>query len=341
MKVEIRTDPGITSQDASTVEPGDAMPLHEWTDPGDKDRLTVAVMDTGIHPASVENHHWFNGASLVESFDASQTAGHDAVGHGTGVASIYARYGGPVDLISVRIFGKEGRTGFETIRRGYQWLIDNSDKYDVVNLSWGAAQDVPAIDRLHRQLLGEDVIDVVAAGNTGSESGSPSTTPGAFSAGAVTTDGKITRFSSADPNQDNPDVMAAGKNVKMARAPGTSMGKVLSDQFVKASGTSFSAPITGAAALEALRAGTAAVDKSFEANAKDIPETRRDGAGILKLSSALEKDSAPTANATAWNFNGSDMLFLDAVDWLPSVDEGKAKKVEETADHVTIRVHKR
>jgi subtilisin family serine protease len=183
------------------------------------------------------------------------------------------------------------------------------------------------------------VIDVVAAGNSGSEGGSPSTTPGAFSAGAVSIDGEVTRFSSYDPNQDNPDVMGVGKNVKMARANGTSMGKVLSDDFVKSSGTSFSSPCVGAAIVEALRAGKSQVVRSFERAAKNLPG-RRDGAGVMKLAPAIEDPGQDSTEATAWNFNGSDMLFLEDVNWLPSVDDVRAEKVEETADHITIRLQK-
>jgi hypothetical protein len=34
------------------------------------------------------------------------------------------------------------------------------------------------------------------------------------------------------------------------------------------------------------------------------------------------------------------MLFLEDVNWLPSVDDVRAEKVEETADHITIRLQK-
>lgn len=367
---ELRTDPHVTTQDSASGTPQDAHDLHAWPDapPEVDEPITVAVMDSGIHANAAEDHPWFHHADVTERYDAvGSMPGADKVGHGTGVASIIARnaattvanetdLAAPVEFYDVRIFGEEGRTGRDVIRDAYEWLIDHADEIDIVNMSWGAQSDVPEINQLHEKLVNKGVHDVVAAGNTGGEGGSPSTSKKAFSAGAVDADGDLTRFTSRDPNQDNPDVAALGKNVKMARAPGTAMGRPLDDEYVKASGTSFAAPYTTAGYVLALFKQQQSWDADFERHAKDIPGTKADGEGLLKVRPAIPREdtdggdapeespdspaepSYPKADASVWSFLGSDTMFLSA-DWLPD-GSTTVEKVEESKDAVTLRVKK-
>lgn len=287
----IRPDPTLTTYDGTRADPEDAQKLHEWPDSlADPDEpVTVAIMDSGIHE-ELDDHPWFVNASVAERKDVvGNDPGADEVGHGSGCASIYARNTPAVEFYDVRIFGNRGRTSFKTIEKAYHYLIDHADEIDVVNMSWGARRDVPRVNNLHEKLIDAGVHDVVAAGNTGGDGGSPATSPSAFSAGAVDKHGNLTRFSSSDPEKDNPDVAALGKDVVMARAPGTSMGRPIDDQFTKASGTSFSAPYTGAAYVNALYTRRGSWDQPFEKHAANIPDTPRDGEGVLKLAPALEE----------------------------------------------------
>jgi subtilisin family serine protease len=219
-------------------------------------------------------------------------------------------------------------------------MIERADEIDLVNMSWGAAGHVPQLNQLHDRLLQAGIVDVVAAGNDAEDGGSPATSDGAFSVGAVDREGNVTRFSSSDQVHDNPDVMAVGKDIRVARAPGTSMGRVLSDDYVKASGTSFSAPLLGSAMLEALRMSKKRMDHAFEKYAPDIPGTPRDGGGLLKVQPVLKhtENAKQVVEAALWNFNGHDMMYLDA-EWLPEGDT-KVEKTEETADSITLRVYK-
>lgn len=175
--------------------------------------------------------------------------------------------------------------------------------------------------------------------NSGSDGGSPATASKAFSAGAVDEDGKPVRFSSFDPDQGNPDVAAVGKNVVMARAPGTSMGVPINDSFTKASGTSFSAPYTAAAYVNGIYKKRQSWDEAFKRASEDIPGTKKDGAGLLKLKPALESDDKKrVVDASAWNFKGNDTVWINA-DWL-SEKATSAEKLDETKDHVDIRFKK-
>jgi len=309
-----RRDPSLTTASASEVAtPTDIGALHDWPDPPPRENLsdepiTVGLMDSGISREALETHAWFEGAEFAGRRDFTGRGVGDEVGHGTGVASLISRLGGPVRFWDLRIFGASGATGLETIQRAYQFLISRAESVDVANFSWGATSNVMHVNRLHEALIAEGVVDVVSAGNTGSDGGSPATTVGAFSAGAVGEEGTPLRFSSFDPDKGYPDVAAVGENVKMAAAPNAQMGQDLSGPYVKESGTSFSAPITTAAYCHLLRnretgedapsGGEPAEspesdwDERLREAAPDIEGTARDGAGLLIVAPLLPEDPA-------------------------------------------------
>lgn len=291
LSYEIRTDDKITAAGHDRmITPQEAREIHDWKlVPQLGDTITVAVMDSGIDEEVVSNHPWFDEAVLTKQYDATgQGTGEDAVGHGTGCASIIANAVSKVELYDVRIFGRSGASqGFRPIKDAYRWLIDHADEIDIVNMSWGSQKDVPQINALHEKLLSRGVVDVVAAGNTGGDGGSPATAERAFSAGAIDENKSPTRFSSFDPEKGNPDVAAVGQNVKMARANGTAMGTPLSDRYVKSSGTSFAAPYVTAAYVNAMYRERRDYDRTFMNTARDIPGTPKDGGGILLLDQAL------------------------------------------------------
>lgn len=343
--VEVRTDHCLTTAGENVATPADARRLHAWPEEvADRDApIRWAVMDSGIHEDLVDSHPWFSGATVGRRYDATGAGtGGDRVGHGSGVASIIARNTPAVELWSLRIFDECGRTDLAVIEEAYEWLVDNAEDLHGANMSWGAQANVPEINALHEELVANGVNDVVAAGNTGTDGGSPATSYKAFSVGAVDEDGSLTRFTSRDPDRDNPDVAAVGKNVKMARAPDTSMGTPLNDRFVKASGTSFSAPYTSAAYVNALYRALRSWDAAFERAAPDIPGTQADGEGLLKLRPAIAGTGpgqpTPTADATICQFDGRDTVFL-STDWLPQGDT-VAEMQGETKAAVDLRIRK-
>lgn len=290
---EIRIDEAITtSSHGSVITPEEARRIHELRPENTTgEKITVAIMDSGIDDAAEQNHPWFDGVDVTKRYDATRNGneGVDVVGHGTGVGSIVAKNVENVELYSVRIFGQSGTGGYPAIERAYQWLLDHGNEIDIVNMSWGARRDIPQINRLHDALMDQGVADVVAAGNTGGDGGSPATAKNAFSAGAIDESEAPTRFSSFDPEKGNPDVAAVGKDVKMAKSTEASMGTVLDNQFIKASGTSFAAPYVAAAYANALQSKRQNWDQVFMDTAHDIPGVKKDGAGILLLEDAVSK----------------------------------------------------
>lgn len=342
IEVELKIDTAITTQDNSYIDYNDVRSLHDWNMyEGEIDEpLTVCVMDSGIHQHSVDNHSWFENVTIEKRYDVTgQGVGEDAIGHGTGCASIIAKNTPKVEFYDLRIFGKQGKSTNQAIREAYDWLIEHADEIDIVNMSWGAPSNITELNVMHEQILSHGVHDVVAAGNSGADGGSPATSDNAFSAGAVDIDGKLTRFSSSDPNRDNPDVAAVGKDVLMARAPDTSMGRVIDDQFVKASGTSFSAPHTTAAYVNAMYREQKEWNKALEIGSKDIEGIKADGDGVLKLDNALDVEEEPVnVSASVWGFAGKDILYIDA-NWM----DGKTtnvEKLEETNEYLDVRIEK-
>ncbi|WP_248905199.1 S8 family peptidase [Halocatena marina] len=241
--------------------------------------LTVVAMDSGIDP----KHPVFENVT-IEQVDVTGAGEGDAVGHGTGVLGQVTRLAPKADLIALRIFGSDGRTKNSVIMRAYEWLHNNTEKYDIVNMSWGSRERSKQTDRVHNELITKGVRDVVAAGNSGKKAGSPATAARAFSIAACTEEGTVAEFSSYNPNRDNPDVAAIGKDNRLAQASGTTMGTALDGPWVKASGTSFSAPEVAGMVAKYLSVHPdtppAKIMNDFETAARDIPDQPRDGSGI-------------------------------------------------------------
>lgn len=309
--MELRVDPNITSAD-STATMQDIYSLHNAEANSDVGSgITVAVMDTGVD----DTHPVFEGTT-VEHHDFTGNGPGDAVGHGTATAGLVAQLAPGAKIVSLRIFGDSGKTSMKPIAKAYDWLVQNADSVDVCNFSWGARSNVPALNELHRKAKAAGVQDVVAAGNTGKRGGSPATAKGAFSVGALTQEGALTRFSSYNPQRDNPDVSAIGKDVKLPRASGTSTGTVVDENYVKASGTSFSAPITAGFVARYLTQYEGGVLQAFESSARDIEGTPEDGQGIVDYGRATSRQkTTSTADAIAFDFLGKDVVQLGA-DWL-------------------------
>jgi subtilisin family serine protease len=288
MDVELHLEPEHVSQDSAAVATiEDVRRLHDVPkDDATGQGFAVVAMDSGIDP----DHPVFEG-DTIEQVDMTGTETGDAIGHGTAVMGQITRLAPGADLIALRIFGSEGQTKTNVIMRAYEWLHNHTDAYDVVNMSWGSSETSKIINWVHNALVERGIRDVVSAGNSGTKSGSPATAKRAFSIAACTEEGKIAAFSSYNPSRDNPDVAAIGVNNRLAQASGTSIGVDLDGPWIRASGTSFSAPEVAGMVAKYLdvhpEASPETIVADFEAAARNIPDQPRDGAGLADYEAAV------------------------------------------------------
>jgi subtilisin family serine protease len=186
--------------------------------------------------------------------------------HGTAVLSTIAGYM-PGKLIGPAyraeyLLGKTERIGSELPVEEDYWCAGiewaEAEGADIVTSSltyhaWYHWRDLDGrtavATRAANLALSRGVLVVNAIGNEGPKEGSigaPADAPGAISVGAVNGIGNLAGFSSVGPTYDRrvkPDVVAPGVGVLTAKAR-------TYDQYARASGTSFSAPlVAGCAAL--------------------------------------------------------------------------------------------
>ena len=216
--------------------------------------VIVAVIDTGIqtdHPDLSAN---LNLSASYDFFDddSDPTDGH---GHGTQTAGVVAARGGingtapGATIMALKVFSSAG-SGATTsmIIRAIDHAIDNGAH--VLSLSLGATPIPHNKDNIMAKTVeaaSKNAVVVVSSGNNGDEigdTGTPGTSAGAITVGAVDSSNSIASFSSNGPTSDGrikPDIMAPGVLINTT---------TLSSGYIRNSGTSFSAPfVSGVAAL--------------------------------------------------------------------------------------------
>lgn len=346
--IELPLEPENVSDDPdaiATIE--DIRQLHNVSgDDATGSGVTVVAMDSGIDPT----HPVFNGTT-VEQVDVTGAGKGDRVGHGTAVLGQITRLAPAATLIALRIFGTEGQTRTNVIMRAYEWLHTNTDRYEIVNMSWGSSQRSTAINRAHNGLIQQGIRDVVSAGNSGRKAGSPATATLAFSVGACTETGQIAEFSSYNPERDNPDVAAIGVNTRLAQATETTLGQELPGPWVKATGTSFSAPAVAGMVAKYLSVHPKTTPRQimtdFERAARNIPDQPRDGAGLADYRAAVtQRQTSPapgpppaptpnptTAKAIVQALAEHTVVYLDT-DWLTDTEYTVTRRID--GGHRTI-----
>lgn len=247
----------------------------EWGFTGEG--ITVAVLDTGIHPHPdlIEPEK-----RIVTFYDLvnKKSLPYDDNGHGTHVAGDIAGNGGKSqgkykgtaprsNLVGIKVLDKNGAGLSSNVIAGIQWCIDNKDKYNirVINMSLGTApngsykEDLVAIAAAKAWEAG--IVVCAAAGNEGPEGGtisSPGIHPAIITVGAIDdrntkerSDDIIAEFSSRGPTVDGlikPDIVAPGTDIISLRAAGSTSDRELKKNrvgkwYFTMSGTSMATPI--------------------------------------------------------------------------------------------------
>ncbi|MDT8859758.1 S8 family peptidase [Alkalihalobacillus sp. MEB130] len=241
--------------------------------------VTVAVLDTGIHPHQdlsgriVDFVDFINQRS--EPYDDNGHGTHcagDAVGNGAASNGMYMGPAPEANVVGVKVLNKVGSGSLETVMQGVQWCIDYNNRnpnqpIHVINLSLGApaqqyehVSDDPMV-RIVEQAWERGIVVCVAAGNSGPDPytiASPGVSERVITVGALDdrdtvdrSDDVVANFSSRGPTiygSQSPDILAPGVNIVSLRSPRSYLDKlqkgsrINTDYFVL-SGTSMATPI--------------------------------------------------------------------------------------------------
>ncbi len=307
----------------------------------------VAVIDTGINATGDL------AGKVVHSEDFSgEGDGVDRFGHGTFIGGLIAGSGAAsggavkgvapdVDLISLKIAGKDGSADITHVMAALQWAVSFKDVYNirVVNLSLGtdSRQDyrIDPLDAAVERAWRAGLVVVVSAGNSGPGAGTinkPADDPFVVTVGAVrdaTTPGlgddSVASFSGTGPTAANglqkPDLAAPGTSVVSSRVPGSYVDNAfpsarVGTSYFKGSGTSFATAITSATAALVLNRTPSLTPDQVKARLVDtaregpVTDASKVGAGWLDAYAATTSDSTRAANQGLTPSTGAGSLQL-------------------------------
>ncbi|WP_156947681.1 S8 family peptidase [Virgibacillus alimentarius] len=246
--------------------------------------VTIAVIDTGIHPhADLEGR-----IKAFKDLVGDQDQSYDDNGHGTHCAGDAAgngaasdgKYKGPApdaNVVGVKVLNKMGSGSLSTVIDGIEWCIQNQAEHaiNVLSLSLGSEATQPAEDdpvvRAVDAAWDEGMVVCVAAGNSGPEEqsiGSPGTSPKVITVGAADdhnntdrSDETVADFSSRGPTIDGlpkPDLLTPGVDIVSLRSPNSFLDKTnkaarVDSNYVSLSGTSMATPICAGVVAQLLQ----------------------------------------------------------------------------------------
>lgn len=249
--------------------------------------VTIAVIDTGIHPHEDLQGRIIGFADLVKG----KNNPYDDNGHGTHCAGDAAgngslsdgQYQGPApdaNLVGVKVLNKMGSGSLSTVIEGIEWCIQNKSEYNIniLSLSLGSeavepAEDDPVVNAVEIA-WDNGMVVCVAAGNSGPEEqtiGSPGISPKVITVGAADDKNTVDRsndavaeFSSRGPTIDGlpkPDLLTPGVDIISLRAPNSFLDKTnkaarVDENYISLSGTSMATPICAGVVAQLLQSSS-------------------------------------------------------------------------------------
>ncbi|MCB9675203.1 MAG: peptidase S8 [Alphaproteobacteria bacterium] len=275
--------------------------------------ITVAVVDTGVHPFGQDTPvNLLPGIDLVDGdSDADDPHGHgthvagtiaQATDNGVGVAGMAP----DVNILPVRVINENGGGSSFAIARGIIWAVQAGA--DVINLSIGSDNGAGAEMQAIEYALSQGVVVVAAAGNDGRDQLSfPAAYAGVIAVGAVDALGEVTEYSNYGFGLD---VVAPGGLVARDDDNDNSPDGILQETvnadgqtgFAFLQGTSMAAPHVSATAALLLAAGArpAEIETLLKGTARDVGEPGfddRSGFGLIDPVAALAAIPQPNAPA--------------------------------------------
>jgi subtilisin family serine protease len=257
--------------------------LDVWTQTLGDARTIIAVVDTGVDPATAD----LQGALLPGyDFYDNDTDPSDAHGHGTMMASLAAARTnnglgiagacGACSILPVRVSGPDGQASWSTTAAGIVWAADHGAR--VISVSLVGPSTSPELGAAVAYAQAHNALVVAAAGNLGQDHAEyPAALPGVLSVEAVNDHDAVYPFSNH------------GSGVALA-APGCAQTIAPTDVYKVSCGTSVATPlVAGAAGLLASVYPAATAQQLYDALTRsaarggDSMYGRLDVAGALAL----------------------------------------------------------
>jgi len=208
-------------------------------------------------------------ASYLDDSSASYLDGQNpAYSHGTLTAGIIAAVAPSAIIMPLRAFDDSGSSDTFTVARAIRYAVNHGAQ--VINMSFGTPNDTSVLQSAVAYALSQNVIVTASAGN---DNTSIPQYPAGYSGVLTTAATNLQDVKASFSNYGTPVfVDAPGVNI-ISAFPGNLYGVV--------SGTSFSAPITAAAAALLLAEGANSADASIGAGAVNIDPKNPPYAGQL------------------------------------------------------------
>ena len=289
--------------------------------------IGVAVLDTGVSPQNDFSGRLVHGPDL-----SGEGTIIDNYGHGTVMAGIVGgsgadsngRVGGaytgvaPLStIVAVKTAGRNGAVDVSTMLQAMHWVAAYKDQFNirVLNLSWGTkSTQSPTVDPLNyavQRLWNSGIVVVVAAGNSGPQSGTvtkPGDDPMVITVGAFDDkanleagDDSMSPWSSRGPTPTGlrkPDILAPGRSLIAPRSFGSHVEvdnpkALIAPSYIKGSGTSQAAAVVSGLVAQMLSARPSLTPNQVKAllrgTSTPITGVAADaqGTGRVQLGSAL------------------------------------------------------
>ena len=191
-----------------------------------KNKVTVAVIDSGLNISDVEKSRIVGGYSFTDSDWKT-----DENGHGTDITKvILSNTFDNVSVMPLKIVGKDGTTNLESLLFAMRKAID--EQVNVINISLSGEGESKLLENLINEATSKNIIVNVAAGNDGSDENKffPANIKSAIAVGSLDKDNNIASFSN---HGSDVDIYVNGVNVQVeeAEVSGTSMSTALVSSY--------------------------------------------------------------------------------------------------------------
>ncbi len=209
--------------------------------------VRIGVIDTGIDEKHIDLRNRIK--DYVNFSGGSRDDVTDENGHGTHISGILCAEKNGIgvigvapkaDLYVVKAFDKNGKTNYECIEKGVNWLIEK--RADVINMSFSSSVATKSYGELIKKAYNNGISMICAAGNEGELGANTIGYPARFA--------QTVAVSAVDINKNIADFSSRGSEAEICAAGINIYSTFPNNTYALLSGTSMATPIiAGAVAI--------------------------------------------------------------------------------------------